>query len=239
MGLRDWNGTGMGLMGWHGADMGLRDRHGTGMGLVRGWHWGRHWVGTAVGCWHGGHGAAVGVRGCHGAEGHRAPLPTRGWGCQGAAGAGHRATALGMAGQCQPPWPPAPGQSVPLSPRGHAAGGHSSPRRPLPYSSARHRRGSPGLCPTGLGHPPLPGSPHLGATHHPGDRRAARDGRAESAGLPWGPATPWPPPPSAGDPPSRSTHQGRAPFPGHPSVPAGVTPGCPLGASPGDPASSG
>lgn len=94
--------------------------------------------------------------GWHSTEGHRALLPAPGVGasgCWGAAGAGHGATASGTAGQCQPPGPPAPGQSVPLSPQGHEAGGHSTPRCPLPRASARHRRDP------GMGHPPPPGPP--------------------------------------------------------------------------------
>lgn len=127
---------------------------GAGTGLARGWHGGKE----VVWGWRGVMGLS---RGCHGSgtqlacgqtpaghearginmgglaqdRGHREPLPTRGEGasgCWGAAGAGHSATASGPAGQCQPPGQPAPGQSVPLSPRGHAAGGHSTPRRRCP-----------------------------------------------------------------------------------------------------------
>lgn len=119
-----------------------------------------------------------------------------------------RSRLLGAAGLCQLPGPPAPGQSVPLSPWGHAAGGHSSPRCPRPRGRARHCRGSPGLCLAGHGthlrlDPPTRGPLTILVT----ERLQEMDEQSQwgSLGTCHPPATPSPAPQPAGHP-SSSTH---------------------------------
>lgn len=218
-------------MDWHGVGTGVAQSEGPGMGLAQvgtGLPWGS-WVDTGLaGGWHGGGGLARG-RGTQGLEGG---------GRGGAWAQSHCLEDRGAVPTTRDRQ--RPGQSVPLSPRGHAAGGHRVPWRLLPHPPTPRRLAPPGSpgppCPSRTGgtqcHPDDPPQPPQGPLTILGTEGLQETGghsqRGHATFLP-----PPPPPPAARATPRPAPQHPGHPL-GHPVVPVPVTLACPSGASPGD-----